>query len=88
MKKLLVTLLISLLCLPGLVSGAEKKDPLAAWKPKFDPSGAEFTYILSNISHPVIEGVAVGYKIRDKVWEKTDGRLYVDYRPLAQLGGE
>ncbi|MEJ2057953.1 MAG: TRAP transporter substrate-binding protein, partial [Desulfofustis sp.] len=53
-----------------------------------DPSGAEFTYILSNISHPVIEGVAVGYKIRDKVWEKTNGRLYVDYRPLAQLGGE
>ena len=88
MKKLLVTLLISLLCLPGLVSGAEKKDPLAAWKPKFDPSGAEFTYILSNISHPVIEGVAVGYKIRDKVWEKTNGRVYVDYRPLAQLGGE
>ncbi|MEJ2136405.1 MAG: TRAP transporter substrate-binding protein [Desulfofustis sp.] len=88
MKKLLVALLISLLCLPGLVSGAEKKDPLAAWKPKFDPSGAEFTYILSNISHPVIEGVAVGYKIRDKVWEKTNGRLYVDYRPLAQLGGE
>src|SRR5210317_1846170 len=88
MKKLLVALLISLFCLPGLVTGAEKKDPLAAWKPKFDPSGAEFTYILSNISHPVIEGVAVGYKIRDKVWEKTNGRLYVDYRPLAQLGGE
>jgi len=66
----------------------EKKDPLAAWRPKFDPSGAEFTYILSNISHPVIEGVAAGYHIRDKVWEKSGGRIYVDYRPLAQLGGE
>ncbi len=33
MKKLLVMLLISLLSLPGLVLGAEKKDPLAAWKP-------------------------------------------------------
>ena len=88
MKKLLTLTLASLLCLPNLVIGAEKKAPLAAWQPDFDPSGAEFTYILSNISHPVIEGVAVGYKIRDKVWEKTNGRLYVDYRPLAQLGGE
>ena len=34
-----------------------KADPLAAWKPKFDPSGAEYTYILSNVSHPAIEGV-------------------------------
>ncbi len=65
-----------------------KDDPLAAWKPKFDPSSAEYTYILSNISHPVIEGVAVGYRIRDAVWEKTNGRIYVDFRPLAQLGGE
>ncbi|MCG6931206.1 MAG: TRAP transporter substrate-binding protein [Desulfofustis sp.] len=88
MKKHLILLLVSLLCLPALVTAEEKQDPLAAWKPKFDPSGAEFTYILSNISHPVIEGVGAGYRIRDKVWEKTNGRLYVDYRPLAQLGGE
>ncbi len=67
---------------------AKKKDPLAAWSAKFDPSGAEFTYILSNVSHPVIEGVGVGYRIRDAVWEKSGGRLYVDFRPLAQLGGE
>jgi len=66
----------------------KKKDPLEAWKPKFDPSGAEFTYVLSNVSHPVIEGVGVGYRIRDAVWEKSGGRLYVDFRPLAQLGGE
>jgi TRAP-type C4-dicarboxylate transport system substrate-binding protein len=66
----------------------KKKDPLAAWKPKFDPSGAKYNYILSNISHPVIEGVAVGYNIRDAVWEATNGQIYVDYRPLAQLGGE
>ena len=67
---------------------ADKKDPLAAWKPAFDPSGAEYTYILSNVSHPVIEGVGVGYRIRDAVWEKSNGRLYVDFRPLSQLGGE
>ena len=88
MKKLLLLALLVTIGLPGFVFAAEKEDPLAAWKPKFDPSGAEFTYILSNISHPVIEGVAAGYRIRDKVWEKSGGRIYVDYRPLAQLGGE
>ena len=89
MKKLLVLLLLIALCLPAAAMAAEKKkDPLAAWKPKFDPSGASYTYILSNISHPVIEGVAAGYRIRDKVWEKTNGQIYVDFRPLAQLGGE
>jgi TRAP-type C4-dicarboxylate transport system substrate-binding protein len=63
-------------------------DPLESWAPKFDPSKAEHTYLLSNISHPAIVGVAVGYQIRDAVWERSGGRLYVDYRPLAQLGGE
>jgi TRAP-type C4-dicarboxylate transport system substrate-binding protein len=65
-----------------------KKDPLAGWQPQFDPSTAEYTYLLSNLSHPAIEGVAVGYHIRDKVWERSGGRLYVDYRPLSQLGQE
>ncbi len=89
MKRLLVALLLLTLTLPAAVSAAEKKkNPLAAWKPAFDASGAEYTYILSNISHPVIEGVAVGYHIRDAVWERTGGKIYVDYRPLAQLGGE
>lgn len=64
------------------------KDPLAAWTPAFDPSGAEFTYLLSNVDHPAIAGIAVGYRIRDRVWELSQGRLYVDFRPLAQLGGE
>ena len=92
MKKLLV--LAMALCLTitlgagSAFAAEEKKDPLAAWKPQFDPSGAEHTYILSNISHPVIEGIAVGYRIRDRVWSESAGRLYVDFRPLAQLGGE
>jgi len=80
------TLLLAMLAGPALA--ADKADPLAAWKPDFDPSGAEYTYILSNVSHPAIEGVGVGYRIRDRVWELTNGRLYVDFRPLAQLGGE
>jgi len=68
---------------------AEKKvDPLAAWQPNFDPSTAEYRYTLSCVGHPAIEGVAVGYRIRDKVWEKSNGRLYVEFRPLSQLGGE
>ncbi len=82
-----------LLCLFGLLAAplaAEEKkaDPLEAWKPKFDPSGAQYTYLLSNVDTPMIEGIGVGFKIRDKVWELSKGRLYVDFRPLAQLGGE
>jgi TRAP-type C4-dicarboxylate transport system substrate-binding protein len=84
----LMTLLCSSLIGATAVAAAETKDPLANWKPRFDPGQAQFTYLLSNVSHPVIEGGAVGYRIRDAVWEKSGGRLYVDYRPLSQLGGE
>jgi len=93
MKKILVVfpvlalLIVSLLTSP-LLAAEKKKDPLANWKTKFDFSKAEYTYILSNISHPVIQGVANGYNFRDALWEKSNGRIYVDYRPLAQLGGE
>lgn len=84
---LLALLIVSLLTSP-LLAAEKKKDPLANWKTKFDYSKAEYTYILSNISHPVIQGVAVGYNLRDALWKKSNGRIYVDYRPLAQLGGE
>jgi TRAP-type C4-dicarboxylate transport system substrate-binding protein len=90
MRKLFVAGFGLLLVLGGasLVAAEQKTDPLEAWKPKFDPSGAQYTYVLSNVDTPMIEGIGVGYKIRDKVWEKSKGRLYVDFRPLAQLGGE
>jgi TRAP-type C4-dicarboxylate transport system substrate-binding protein len=84
---LLALVTLSLMAGP-LFAAEEKKDPLANWATKFDYSKAEYTYILSNISHPVIQGVANGYNIRDSLWEKSNGRIYVDYRPLAQLGGE
>jgi len=87
MLAMLALLLVSLLTSP-LYAAEEKKDPLANWKTKFDYSKAEYTYVLSNISHPVIAGVANGYNFRDSLWEKSNGRIYVDYRPLAQLGGE
>lgn len=63
-------------------------DPLAKWQPTFDPSGAKYVYLLSCVGHPAIEGVAVGFRIRDRVWQESNGRLYVDFRPLSQLGGE
>lgn len=70
------------------VSSAVAGDPLEHWQPAFDPSGAKYTYLLSCVGHPAIEGVAVGFRIRDRVWEETNGQLYVDFRPLSQLGGE
>ena len=87
MKKLLFVLCV-LLCSPLVALGAKKEDPLAAWQPKFDPSGAKYVYILSTVAHPAIDGVSVGYRIRDKVWEQTGGKIYIDFRPLGQLGGE
>jgi TRAP-type C4-dicarboxylate transport system substrate-binding protein len=86
---------LNLLCLLFVVQilfintpAGHANSPLESWAPNFDPSGAEYTYILSNVSHPSIEGVGVGYRIRDRVWEETGGRLYIDFRPLSQLGGE
>lgn len=88
----IVRRVLSICCVSTLASGffssAIGGDPLEKWKPSFDPSGAEFTYLLSCVGHPAIEGVSVGFAIRDRVWKETDGRLYVDYRPLSQLGGE
>jgi TRAP-type transport system periplasmic protein len=81
---IMLFMLGSLLTLPVL--GAE--DPLAKWQPSFDPSGAKYVYLLSCVGHPAIEGVAVGFRIRDRVWEESNGQLYVDFRPLSQLGGE
>jgi TRAP-type C4-dicarboxylate transport system substrate-binding protein len=88
MNRLLSLLMLLLFVAVPALAEEKKVDPLDAWKPKFDPSGAQYTYILSNVDTPMIEGIGVGYKIRDKVWERSKGRLYVDFRPLAQLGGE
>lgn len=81
---IMIFMLGSVLSMP--VSGAD--DPLAKWQPSFDPSGAKYVYLLSCVGHPAIEGVAVGFRIRDRVWQESKGQLYVDFRPLSQLGGE
>lgn len=80
----MIVMLASLLSVPAW--GAS--DPLAKWQPSFDPSGAKYVYLLSCVGHPAIEGVAVGFRIRDRVWQESKGQLYVDFRPLSQLGGE
>ena len=86
-----VTLLVAVaLCATAGVGFAaeKKKNPLESWKPAFDPSGAKYVMKVSNVSHPVIQGVAAGYRIRDELWKRTNGQLYFDYYPLSQLGGE
>jgi len=91
-KKGLVLLAIFMICFTMVMAPAafakKKKNPLAAWKPKFDPSGAKYVMKVSNVSHPVLVGVGVGYKIRDALWKKTNGQVYFDYYPLCLLGGE
>ncbi|MGB3223614.1 MAG: TRAP transporter substrate-binding protein [Desulforhopalus sp.] len=64
------------------------EDPLEKWQPSFDPSGAKYVYLLSCVGHPAIEGVGVGFRIRDRIWQESNGQIYVDFRPLSQLGGE
>ena len=75
---------IGLLCSPGFA----KKPSLDAWKPNFDPSGAKYKCIVSNVSHPVIKGVYAGFAIRDELWKRTNGQIYLDYKPFSMLGGE
>ena len=83
--------LIMMFCIFSLATtglAAEKKSPLDAWKPSFDPSGAKYRCIVSNISHPVIKGVYAGIAMRDELWKRSNGQIYIDYKFLAQLGGE
>jgi TRAP-type C4-dicarboxylate transport system substrate-binding protein len=83
---------LAIICLVGLgltVGPALAKGPsLDAWKPAFDPSGATYKCIVSNVSHPVIRGVYTGFAIRDELWKRTNGQIYIDYKPFSMLGGE
>jgi len=86
-------LTVALICLVGLglvvtPALAKKKPSLDAWKPKFDPSGAKYKFIVSNVSHPVLKGVYTGFAIRDELWKRSNGRMYLDYKPFSMLGGE
>ncbi|MBN2809322.1 MAG: TRAP transporter substrate-binding protein [Deltaproteobacteria bacterium] len=65
-----------------------KPNPLAKWNSTVDMSKAKYEMKVSNISHPVIEGVAAGYRVRDSLWERSNGQIALKYYPLHQLGGE
>ena len=89
LKKILT---ITLICLIGLglaiTPALAKKPSLDAWKPKFDPSGAKYKLIVSNVSTPGLKGVYAGFAIRDELWKRTNGQMYLDYKPFSILGGE
>jgi TRAP-type C4-dicarboxylate transport system substrate-binding protein len=81
------TLLFIVCCLA--VTPAFGKGPsLDKWKPAFDPSGAKYKLIVSNVSHPVLKGVYTGFAIRDELWKRSKGQMYLDYKPFSMLGGE
>jgi len=88
-RSAIVGAIIGIACVLLLVSPvAAKKPSLDAWKPAFDPSGAKYKCIVSNVSHPVLKGVYTGFAIRDELWKRTKGQIYVDYKPFSMLGGE
>jgi TRAP-type C4-dicarboxylate transport system substrate-binding protein len=65
-----------------------KKPSLDAWKPNFDPTGAKYKLIVSNVSTPALKGVYAGFAIRDALWERTNGQIYLNFKPFSMLGGE
>jgi TRAP-type C4-dicarboxylate transport system substrate-binding protein len=88
-KKLTLSTALSLIVF-GLVIGPvlAAGPSLEAWKPAFDPSTAKYKFIVSNVSHPVLKGVYTGFAIRDELWKRTNGQMYLDYKPFSMLGGE
>ena len=88
-RKLTFVATLSLLILGLTIGPALAAGPsLEAWKPAFDPSTAKYKFIVSNVSHPVLKGVYTGFAIRDELWKRTNGQMYLDYKPFSMLGGE
>jgi TRAP-type C4-dicarboxylate transport system substrate-binding protein len=89
-KKLTLLTVLVVACIGFVAAPAAvaKAPSLDAWKPSFDPSGAKYTCVVSNVSHPVLKGVYAGFAIRDELWKRTDGQIYIDYKPFSMLGGE
>ncbi|NNG01042.1 MAG: TRAP transporter substrate-binding protein [Desulfobacteraceae bacterium] len=81
---LLFLVIFGLSIAPALAAGPS----LDAWKPAFDPSGAKYKCVISNVSHPAIKGVYAGFAIRDELWKRSNGQIYIDYKPFSMLGGE
>ena len=89
MKRLSICLSVLVVVFGLVVGPALAAGPsLDAWKPAFDPSGAKYKLIVSNVSHPVLKGVYTGFAIRDELWKRSNGQMYLDYKPFSMLGGE
>ena len=80
--------LLFVVCCLAVTPAFAKGPSLEAWKPAFDPSGAKYKLIVSNVSHPVLKGVYTGFAIRDELWKRSKGQMYLDYKPFSMLGGE
>ncbi|MFH1117269.1 MAG: TRAP transporter substrate-binding protein [Pseudomonadota bacterium] len=88
-KESAIFLTVCLISLGFLVGPAMGQAPtLDKWKPAFDPSGAKYTCVVSNVSNPVLKGVYAGFEIRDELWKRTNGQIYIDFKPFSMLGGE
>ena len=91
MKTRMMSFTLLCLCalLAALASGSQAFGASTdKWQPDFDPSGARYTCIVSNVSHPAIKGVYAGIAMRDRLWEETAGQIYLDFKPFSMLGGE
>jgi len=80
--------LLFVVCCLAVTPAFAKGPSLDKWKPAFDPSGAKYKLIVSNVSHPALKGVYTGFAIRDELWKRTNGQMYLDYKPFSMLGGE
>ena len=87
-KKLISIAVVLLITVAVCITPALAQPSLDAWKPDFDPSSAKYKLIVSNVSHPVIKGVYAGFAIRDELWKRSNGQIYLDYKPFSMLGGE
>ncbi len=89
-KKLTTVTILGVLSLFLMVSFATAAGPppMDQWKPAFDPSTAKYKATFSNVSHPVIRGVYFGFALRDELWKRTNGQIFIDYKPFSMLGGE
>lgn len=70
------------------VASAKKAPSLEKWKASFDPSGAKYRCLVSNLHHPAAKGTYAGFAIRDELWKRTGGKIYFDFKPFGVLGGE
>lgn len=82
------SLVLILTALMFAASSLASDAALDKWKPAFDPSGAKYKCIVSNVSTPALVGTHAGFEMRDELWKRTNGQIYIDFKPLSILGGE